>query len=697
MADDRYSRVTRPGEALRRETPPAGQEVDPLMELARLIGQADPFADLKREREPAPRPAPRIADPSTWQKEEGAPAAPAPTPPPMLRHSLATPLRPETPPPRAEMPPPRVEPRQEPRLEPRPEPRFEPHPEPPLFRTAAPEPSSYDYGEAPRGYDAAPAAQDPRAYDPRGYDDRGYEAPPQATQQATVQNAGARNAAAYEAGAYDAAAYEAGAYDAGAYDAGAYDERGGPATEEVVMHVEPEALDTWRPNDPYHHTEGMFPSEPQVFADPAFAPAPSPAAPPAAAGHYETRRAPQRPAGAVFDPDDPLGFERDAPQAEARGQGGYVAPAPVGTYPDPRGEAAYPAGVAADRVRTIVDRDRGLAEAPARGAQAPRPDPTRALHPDAYLRQPAAPAAPYVAPYGEAGADELPYSAEELAAHYAQSGERVPPRRSRAVVLAVVAFALVFVGAAGAFGYRLMFSGPSKPAPVIRADASPAKVVPAPSGEAGKQIQDRLADKTSAEKVVPREEQPVEIRDASRPPTPRMVYPNQTAGAAPSAVQAPSAPAPFAAAAAPVTGGEAPKKIRTVTIRSDQAPDSSAKTAPARSDPNAPISLSPTAVAPAAPRLAAAPPASHGVPSGSGYVVQVSAQKTQAEAQAAFRTLQGRYPGQLGGRSPIIRRKDTASGTMYGTQVGPFASRDEAIQLCEGLKSAGGSCFVQRN
>jgi hypothetical protein len=311
-----------------------------------------------------------------------------------------------------------------------------------------------------------------------------------------------------------------------------------------------------------------------------------------------------------------------------------------------------------------------------------------------------------VAPYGEAGADELPYSPEELAAHYAQSGERVPPRRSRAVVLAVVAFVLVFIGAAGAFGYRLMFSGPSKPAPVIRADASPAKVVPAPSGEAGKQIQDRLADKASAEKVVPREEQPVEIRDASRPPTPRMVYPNQTAGAAPTApsgVQVPSAPPPFAAAAAPVTGGEPPKKIRTVTIRSDQASDASAKTAPARgaaparSDPNAPISLSPTAAAPAAPRLAAAPPSSHAVPSGSGYVVQVSAQKTEAEAQAAFRSMQGRYPNQLGGRNPIIRRKDTASGTMYGTQVGPFASRDEAIQLCEGLKSAGGSCFVQRN
>ncbi|MGZ8330548.1 MAG: SPOR domain-containing protein [Rhodoplanes sp.] len=28
---------------------------------------------------------------------------------------------------------------------------------------------------------------------------------------------------------------------------------------------------------------------------------------------------------------------------------------------------------------------------------------------------------------------------------------------------------------------------------------------------------------------------------------------------------------------------------------------------------------------------------------------------------------------------------------------GPFASREEAVQLCESLKSAGGSCFVERN
>jgi cell division septation protein DedD len=35
-------------------------------------------------------------------------------------------------------------------------------------------------------------------------------------------------------------------------------------------------------------------------------------------------------------------------------------------------------------------------------------------------------------------------------------------------------------------------------------------------------------------------------------------------------------------------------------------------------------------------------------------------------------------------------------GVFYAAQVGPLA-RDEANQLCETLKSAGGSCYIQRN
>jgi cell division septation protein DedD len=80
-----------------------------------------------------------------------------------------------------------------------------------------------------------------------------------------------------------------------------------------------------------------------------------------------------------------------------------------------------------------------------------------------------------------------------------------------------------------------------------------------------------------------------------------------------------------------------------------------------------------------------------------GFVVQLSAQRSEADAQAAFRTLQGKY-SVLNGRDPLIRRKDLGErGIFFAAQVGPFGVKSEADQLCETLKTAGGSCFVQRN
>jgi cell division protein FtsN len=45
-----------------------------------------------------------------------------------------------------------------------------------------------------------------------------------------------------------------------------------------------------------------------------------------------------------------------------------------------------------------------------------------------------------------------------------------------------------------------------------------------------------------------------------------------------------------------------------------------------------------------------------------------------------------------------VRRADLgAKGIYYRTMVGPFASADEASDLCTKLKAAGGSCLVQKN
>jgi cell division septation protein DedD len=104
----------------------------------------------------------------------------------------------------------------------------------------------------------------------------------------------------------------------------------------------------------------------------------------------------------------------------------------------------------------------------------------------------------------------------------------------------------------------------------------------------------------------------------------------------------------------------------------------------------------------AAPARTAAAPAAQTAPpaggSGGSYAVQVSSQRSEAEAQAAFRGLQGKYPGQLGDKQPLIHKVDLGEkGIYYRAMVGPFATGAEATQLCSSLKAAGGQCIIQKN
>ncbi len=309
-----------------------------------------------------------------------------------------------------------------------------------------------------------------------------------------------------------------------------------------------------------------------------------------------------------------------------------------------------------------------------------------------------------------------------------------PPVRRRISVLMIAGiFALAIIGTAGAFGYRALFgSSGSSPPPVIKADATPSKIVPATANASGKQITDRLG--APSERLVSREEQPIDLKEKA----PQPVFPNPPSPSTTSS--APAAPG----ASAP---GE-PKKIRTIAIRPDQLGGTEAAPAPATpsrsaagaaakpaaapraaadvdtaagpspirptptrqtaSSPNAPLSLNPDADQPpaapaparAARAVAAAPAAAPGAaayPSGS-YLVQVSSQRSEADAQSAFRSLQGKFPTQLGSRQAVIRRADLGDkGTFYRAMVGPFANGSEASELCNSLKSAGGSCVIQRN
>jgi cell division septation protein DedD len=107
---------------------------------------------------------------------------------------------------------------------------------------------------------------------------------------------------------------------------------------------------------------------------------------------------------------------------------------------------------------------------------------------------------------------------------------------------------------------------------------------------------------------------------------------------------------------------------------------------PALADAQGDAALSPSSRSPMRARSGTAVEVS----SGGAYAVQVASKRSAAEAHASFRTLQAKFPNQLGGREPMVRRTDLgAKGIYYRAMVGPFASMEKAAGMCRTLKTAG--------
>jgi hypothetical protein len=329
------------------------------------------------------------------------------------------------------------------------------------------------------------------------------------------------------------------------------------------------------------------------------------------------------------------------------------------------------------------------------------------------------------------------------------------PRRRSGLVLVMAVCGLVVLGTAGAFAYRAMFGSSVLPTlpPIIKANDGPNKIVP--DSQASNTTTGGPSTTGSSDQLVSREEQPVAIDSPKA--APHMVStipivtgqgtppgmpnagqegiwpaPPSTAALPPPPAQPMAAPPAASASTAPATAE--PRRVHTVIVRSDQsgADAAAAQSAPAAraarsaatpprppasvGGSNAPMSIAPgaaqaDAAAPTRTRVAAAPAAPVAVASAAptagvaapasgagGYAVQVTSQRSESEAQTAFRELQAKYPDQLGGREPIIRRADLGEkGVYFRALVGPFASSEQAAGLCSGLKAAGADCLIQRN
>jgi hypothetical protein len=311
----------------------------------------------------------------------------------------------------------------------------------------------------------------------------------------------------------------------------------------------------------------------------------------------------------------------------------------------------------------------------------------------------------------------LPSHEYEGDSYYAEDGHMPPhgeegpiagKRRGGIVTIAAV-LGLAVIGTAGAFGYRAYTSGTggtSSP-PVIKADTTPAKTVPpapapAPTADAqGKPFQDRIGGTDTATRTAPREEQPVAL-----PAAPRAAAP----------LPSPTAPQPSAQSASPLvppmpapTAMSEPKRVKTIPIRQDanadpgptaSAPAASTR-APAGKQPSgaSPMAINPQSDPSPRTKIATRTPAPAAPAAGGSYVVQVSAQRTEAEAQSSYRALQQKYPAVLSAREASIRRVDLGDkgGVFYRAQVGSFATSEQATTFCNSLKDAGGQCIVQRN
>jgi hypothetical protein len=493
---------------------------------------------------------------------------------------------------------------------------------------------------------------------------------------------------------------------------------------QTLDHPAPAASQDWPADERYAE-----PSEPQQYAEEDYAEPRLPDYPPA------------DPAYAEYERDD---VREPAPAAR------YAEPAHQQQYDDPHDAGAFERRRGDDRSYDPQYReeahDDGRSNAPAQRYREEVAPQTRAVARQAPVPAPALAPQAHDDEYDEQW-DEAGYDQSEVADEYEYEDDTGTPRRSRlAIVLALLG--LILIGAAGAYAYRAMFGGaimkPSLP-PIIKPADGPNKIVPAPASGASNQA----VNPGAPAQLVPREEQPVPVQPPPAPPRVLSQIPVPQAPNAPPVMPPPvvTAPPPAQTPGAPKmnapgqpqapASGE-PKKVHTIAIPSDQvgnngtaAPPPAAPAArpPRAAEPvtrpstppaprgganaggaNAPLSLVPGAPAPAA----EPPPRAHSVraeppsaapmatapaaPSAGGYAVQVSSQRSEAEAQTAFRELQAKYPGQLANHQPMIRRADLGDkGTYYRAMVGPFGSAEAAANMCSSLKAAGGSCIVQKN
>jgi cell division protein FtsN len=171
---------------------------------------------------------------------------------------------------------------------------------------------------------------------------------------------------------------------------------------------------------------------------------------------------------------------------------------------------------------------------------------------------------------------------------------------------------------------------------------------------------------------------------------------------APRSIPAPAAQAPKALPAAPKLATAAPTAApKTVAGLIQQA-----NSAPAVKQGPAPVSGPATAAprqlglatgTPAPVKTATVAPAAAKLAAAGGYVLQIGAYKSQADADAAWKVYKGRHAALLSAYSSEVQQADLGEkGIWYRLRISGFADKDMATSLCDRLKADGGACIPGR-
>ena len=255
-----------------------------------------------------------------------------------------------------------------------------------------------------------------------------------------------------------------------------------------------------------------------------------------------------------------------------------------------------------------------------------------------------------------------------------------PMRRSR-IWFAVVAL----LAAAGAIWYafdQTNKAGEEGVAPLIKADEGPSRVKPDEPGgmevpHQDKEVYEKLgsdepAAAPKAESLLPPPEQPL-----PRPaPTAVAREPTKPIPVINSVEESPPEP-PAAKKPAAVAAKETPAP----------APAAAEKAKPAAEEPKA-------AEAPEAreTQMAAKPPAAAG-----SYRVQLSSLRSEADADAAWKKLQTKFPDLLGDLAVnVVKVELGEKGTYYRVQAGAMTEQ-AAKDLCAELKRRNADCLVVKS